>query len=201
MAFKLDELNLERFSLDNLYSTYLGMNSREQSIALGVAIGVLFLVVILPITVASSTLGSLKKDLRNGKKELKQIVRKVETYNTAKAELMGIEESLAGGFDSSIATTLESLAERTGIKRSIDSLKEKPPPPSEVLEQATVNVRLKKVMLPEVVSFLFEIENHPTKILRLDSLELKPRFDNKQEFDATFNVSTFRLKSANQENQ
>ena len=199
MALKgnpLASLNLERLKLENLYATYLGMTGREQVIAFVATVVVVVLVILLPVMVASSSISSLKKEIRENETVLHDIVRELEAYQAGRTELEALEKELSGGFDSSIATTLEGLADKAGIKDRIDSLKEKNSPPSDLFETAAVDVRLKKVALPELMAFLFAIEHHPEKVLRLDLLDIKPRFDNKQDLDAAFTVSTFRLQTA-----
>ncbi|PIR26391.1 MAG: hypothetical protein COX62_02205 [Deltaproteobacteria bacterium CG_4_10_14_0_2_um_filter_43_8] len=194
MKLKEFKINFEAVRFDNLYAKYLALTSREQSIALA-GIGVaLFFILFLPITLASGSLSSLTKSIETSKNDLKQVIRKIDHYNETKANLDAVEQSLFGRFDSSIATTLESLATRAGIAERIDSLKEKKKPSSDLVEEAAVEVRIRKVSLKDLISFLFEIENHPTKNLHLENLEVKTRYKKQNELDASFTVSTFKLK-------
>jgi len=193
MSLKVGSLSLERLKFSNLYSAYLGMSPREQTMALiGTAVA-LILVFVLPVTVASGRIGKLEREVQQGKGHLRDIIRAIDSYNRKKATLSQMQKSLAGGFDSSISTTLESMAEQSGIKEKIDSLKEKPTSPSDLFDIASVDVRLRRVSLEQLVDFLYRIENQPDKMLRLRQLSIKPRFDNKQEMDVSFTVSTYRL--------
>lgn len=193
MALKIGRFSLERLSVENIYSTYLGMTSREQTIALVSAAVVVVMIIIMPIAVASSRITRLEKELADGNKQFREIIHTLDSYNTEKAKLTGLEKMLSSGFDSSISSTLEALAEKSGIKDKIDSLKEKPSAPSEILDEASVDVRLKKVNLQQLVDFLYAIQNDPDKLLVLKQLSMKTRFDNKQELDVSFTVSTFRM--------
>ena len=65
--------------------------------------------------------------------------------------------------------------------------------PSEMFDEASVDVRLKRVRLEQLVSFLHAIEDQPDKLLRLRKLSIKARFDKKQDLDVSFTVSTYRL--------
>lgn len=199
MAIKLGGVSLDRLKLANLYSAYFGMSPREQTIALVVAAVVLVLIVILPVTVASGRISKLERDLDDGKKQFKDIMHEIDTYNQRKGELAQIQQTMAGGFDSSLTTTIETLAETNGIKDKIDSVKEKAAAPSDMFDEVSVDVKLKKVNLEQVVNFLFAIEHHPEKMLRLKQLSIKPRYDNKQELDTSFTVSTYRLLEGTQE--
>ncbi len=193
MALKLGSVDLSQLKLGNLYNTYLGLNSREQTIALIVVGALLALVIILPVTVASGRISRLEREIEKGGGQLKEVVREIDRYQEVRAELLAAEKKLAGGFDSSIATTMESLASRAGIADRIDSLKEKPTAASDILDEVTVDVSLKRVRLEDLIKYLQSIEQNPEKLLRLKKLEIKPRYDNKQELNASFSVSTYRL--------
>ena len=193
MALKMGSLSLDRLRLSNLYSAYFGMSPREQTIALAVSAAVLVLIIVLPVTIASSRIGKLENEVAQGKSQLREIMHAIDSYNQKKAQLGQLQQTLAGGFDSSISTTLETIADQSGIKDKIDSLKEKPAAPSDLFDEASVDVRLKKVTLQQTIDFLYAIEHHQEKMLRLKQLSMKTRFDNKQEFDVSFTVSTYRL--------
>lgn len=193
MVLKVGGLSLERFRIENLYTAYFGMSPREQTMALVGAAVALVLVIVLPITIASNRIGKLEREVADGRKQFKGIMRAVETYDAKKTQLAQLQQTLASGYDAALTTTLESMAEQAGIKDRIDSLKEKAAAPSDLMEESAVDVRLKRVTLEQLVDVLYAIEHHPEKILRLKQLSIKPRFDNKQELDVSFTVSTARL--------
>lgn len=193
MDLKLGSFNFSSLKMGNVYNTYLGMNSREQTIALVVAGVIAALVIIVPITLASGKISRLERDIDRGQNKVREIVREIDKYQELHSELLAAEKKLAGGFDSSIATTMESLATKAGIGGQIDSLKEKPTAASDILDEVTVDVRMKKVRLKDLITYLHSIEQNPTKLLRLKTLDIKPRYDNKTELNTSFSVSTFRL--------
>ncbi len=196
MALKAGSLSLDRLKIQNLYNAYLGMQPREQTVALIAAGIILVLVVVLPVMVASGRINKLQRSIEDGNTQLKNITREIDDLNESRAQLKQVEGTLAGGFDASISTTLETLAGKAGIKDRIDSLKEKPAAPSDLFDEASVDVRLKKVTLAELLDYLYSIEQNPERLLRLKRLEIKPRYDNKKEFDVSFQVSTYRLLEA-----
>ncbi|MFH1875121.1 MAG: hypothetical protein ABH859_08095 [Pseudomonadota bacterium] len=193
MDLKLGNINLERLKFQNLYNTYLGLTSREQTIALIATAAVILLIILLPVTVASKKISNLEKSIEQANDRLKDITYEIGQLNEIKAQLAQEETKLAGGFDASISTTLENLANKSGISERIDSLKEKAVTPSDLFDEASVDVRLKKVTLPELIDYLYAIEHNTDKLLRLKRLEIKPRYDNPKEFDVSFQVSTYRM--------
>lgn len=199
MALKLGNLNLERISLGNLYNAYLGMNSREQTMALVATAVVLILLVALPVAVASSRISKLERSVEHGRRQLKDVMRAIESYDKRKAELAGFQRMLAGGYDESISSTLESIAEKVGMKDRIDALKERATAPSDIFDETTVDVKMRRVRLPQLIEYLYVIEHEPDRVLRLNMLNITPRFDNKQELNVTFSVSTYRLQEGVEE--
>lgn len=193
MLLKFRGLSLDRFKPSNLYNAYLAMTPREQTLALITAIVVFVMVIVLPVTVATNRIGRLENKVEGGKKQLKEIMHAIESYDQKRAQLAQMQQLFASGFDSALSTTIESQADTNGIKDKIDSLKEKAAAPSDIFDEASVDVRLRKITLQQLVDFLYALENHPEKVLRLKQLSIKTRYDNKQQLDASFTVSTYRL--------
>lgn len=191
--FRLSSFNIKDLRLDRIYNAYFGMSPREQTFALVGAIVVVVLVVVLPVFVASSRISRLERDLAQGRRQFRDVMRTIDAYNGRRAELAGLQQMLAGGYDSSISTTIESIAEKNGLKDQIDSLKAKATAPSDLFEESAVDVRLKRVELKPLVDFLYAIENDPEKMLRIKTLNMKPRFDSKKLIDVSFTVSTYRF--------
>jgi hypothetical protein len=194
MALKSKYSFLKRFDFGTLYNTFLGLQPREQIFAL-VGAGVLVLVVFgLPFSLASGKLGSLEKQIGQGHDKQRGVLRELERYNQLQQELKGIESQISGGFDATITTTMEQLAEKSGIKDRIDNIKERAATPSELFDELAVDVRLTKVTIPQLVDYLYNIEHHPELFLRIKQIQIKRRYDNKQLMDVTFQASTYRLQ-------
>ncbi|PIU57594.1 MAG: hypothetical protein COS89_04150 [Deltaproteobacteria bacterium CG07_land_8_20_14_0_80_38_7] len=194
MELKLGSVNLDRLKLQNLYNVYLGMTTREQTIALIAAAIIALLIIILPVMAASSRISKLERDVDTASTKISDIMYEINQLNEVKAKLTNVESELEGGFDASISTTLETLANKSGISDRIDSLKEKPVASSDLFDEASVDVRLKKISLQEMINYLFSIEHNSDKLLRLKRLEITPRYDNPNEFNVSFQVSTYRLQ-------
>jgi hypothetical protein len=191
--FNLSSLNIKDLKLERIYNAYFGMSPREQTFALVGAIVVVVLVVVLPVYVASNRINRLEQDLAQGRRQFRDVMRTIDAYNGHRAELAGLQQTLAGGYDSSISTTIESIAEKNNMKDQIDSLKAKATAPSDLFEESAVDVRIRRVELKPLIDFLYAIENDPEKMLRIKTLNMKPRFDSKKLVDVSFTVSTYRF--------
>lgn len=194
MALKLKYSFLQRFNFETLYNTFLGLQPREQLFAL-IGAGVLGLFVIgLPISLATSQLGSLEEEITQGRDKQRQISHELERYRQILDDLKGVESQISGGYDATITTTMETLAEKSGIKDRIENIKEKAQTPSELFDESAADVRITKITVPQLVDYLYNIEHHATLFLKIKNIQIQRRFDNKQLLNVSFQVSTYKLQ-------
>lgn len=194
MSLRSKHSILGRLNLDGIYNAFLGLPPQQQTIAMiAVAVG-LIIIILLPISLASGKIGKMEKKLGLSQKEMGSIVHEIEDYGRMKEQLKEMEGRIKSGYDASLSTTLESLASKAGINENIESIKERPIVPSELFDESIVEVRVAKVTLPQLIDFLYSIENNKNKLLRVKDIRLKTRFDNKSLFDVSFQVSTYRLQ-------
>lgn len=194
MAFDLSRFGLDRLSIDGLYGAYLGMNPREQTIAVVVAGFLLLMIIVLPVAVASSRIASLEEEVKTSDESMRKVVRDIEMYKKDKAELGDYAKVLSAGYDPTIKATLEALADRAGIKEKIDSQKDVAPAISETFEEVSVEVNLKQVPLDKLVDFLHAIGSDQEKYLLIKKLIVEPRFGYPNELNPRITVSTYKLK-------
>jgi general secretion pathway protein M len=64
------------------------------------------------------------------------------------------------------------------------------PPPQENLREESVEVRLEKIRLDQVVRLLYAVDTADA-LLQVKNLRLKTRFDDRTLFDATMTVAAF----------
>lgn len=185
---------LKRFHFETLTNTFLGLNPREQLFVL-VGLSVLVLLIFgLPLGLASSKLGSLGEQISEGREKQREIIRKIDQYKTSSQKLKELESSIAKGFDATITTTMATLAEKSGIKDRIQNIRDKGATSAELYDKISVEVKITKVTIPQLIDYLYQIEQHPELFLRVDQIQIKRRFDNKQLMDVNLEVSTYRLQ-------
>ena len=187
---------LDRSKLAELWDRFLSLGPREQIAAAAGAGVVALLLIIIPISCASSKLGNMEKQIANHEKDLSQIMDKITEYNQAQAKIDKIEKNIKPKSEVQLTTRLEALATRSGIGSNIDSLKEKPGTPGENYEELVVAVRVTNLSLNQVIEFLYGIESQKDINLKVSRLQLKPRYDNRAQFDVTFEVSTLVSNAA-----
>ncbi|PIR18427.1 MAG: hypothetical protein COV46_00040 [Deltaproteobacteria bacterium CG11_big_fil_rev_8_21_14_0_20_49_13] len=193
MSLKSRYAIFERLNPEALFNTFLGMQPREQIIAM-VATGImLIIVIVMPISLAGGKISMMENEISTGREKINDVMREIADYNREKVKLSAIESQMKSGFDTSISTTLENIASQTGVKENVDSLKERPLIPSEIYDESSVDVRVSKLTIAQLIDYLYKIESERTRVLRIKQLHAKPRYDNKKLMDASFTVSTFKL--------
>jgi type II secretory pathway component PulM len=180
----------ERLNFEEAYNTFLGLGPREQILAAGGAALALLLLIILPVTCASSRLGKLEQQISSHEKNVGQVVAKITELKTTQGRMRNLEDSIRPKSQVQLTTRLESLATQSGIGANIDSLKEQPGTPGEDFEEIVVAVRMSKLSLSQLVEFFYGIESQKDIKLRINRIQLKPRYDNRSQFDVNFEVST-----------
>lgn len=180
----------ERLNIEELYNTFLGMAPREQILSV-VGIGVvLLLLIVIPIACASSKLGKMQKQIDTNEKNVGKVMTRIAEYKTAQNRIKQVETKVRPKSEVQLQTRLESLATQSGISDKIDSLKERPVTPGEDFEELAVDVRMSRLSLGQVIEFLFGVESQQDLNLKINQLQLRPRYDNRQLFDVNFSVST-----------
>lgn len=201
MFSKIGNFDLERLSPSNLYNSYLGMSGREQTYALVGVVAFLILIIVIPVVVATTKLSSMREQIEIGEGNIKRIVAEIEGYNQMKARYEGLKLKLMSSNSVSIPSVLEGLAEKEGIKDLIDSVKNRTGgKDGELMDEMEVDVRMRKVSLNKLISYLYAIERYPEAKLRLTTLEIRPRYDNKSELNIAFTVSTYQIPEGKEGN-
>lgn len=186
----------ERLNIEELYNNFIGFAPREQ-ILVGVGVGVgLLLLILIPFACGSSRLSKLESQIQSHEKNVSKVVDKITELQQAQGKMKAVEARIRPKSQVQLTTKLEALATQSGIGQNIDSLKEVPGTPGEDFEELVVAVRLSRLSLSQLIEFLYGIESQSDMSLQVKRLQLKPRYDNRQQFDANFEVSTYVSNAA-----
>ncbi len=191
MALKTKYSPLQKMSLENLYTAYENLSPRDRIVALVAGVGILCVVLLLPLSVISRQLTSLKKDIASGQKGFRQVAAKVKEYEVTKAEIAQLERQFRGG-EGSLTSRVEGIAKDAGV--TLNQLREKSPQETDYLEIASVEAKITEASLPQLIDFFYKIEHAPSGLMRVQSLEIKPRLNNRNVLDVSCEIATFSIK-------
>jgi len=100
------------------------------------------------------------------------------------------ETRLNKGDASSLFPFVEGLIGQVASRENLVSMRPQPPASRGDLTEESVEVRLEKIRLDQVVRFLYAVDTADA-LMQVKNLRLKTRFDNRTLFDATLTVSAF----------
>ena len=184
----------EKLNIEELYNQFLGLDSQQRSFAIiGIAV-VLLLLIIIPVTCASSKLSQKEKKILGHSKNMDDLVSKLQEYQKIQNKIQQMETQWAGRSKISLSTTLESLSAQSGLDKNIDTIKEQAPSAGDILEEHSADVRLSRVALSQLMDYLYKVESFQQGALKVTKLQIHPRYDNRQLNDVSFTVSSYALK-------
>ncbi len=194
---KVNKYSLKaRLNLDEIYNIFLGFDSRERLFAISGVLLVLLIVVFVPLSCASSKISEKQSNILSHEKNMDELVAKLKDYQSSQARLKAVQSKWAGRSKISLSATLEDLSRQSGLDKNIDSIKESPPSggDKEALEENLASVRVTRAPLSQVLDFFYKIESFGQGGIKIKKLLIKPRYESRQLFDVTFDVSTYSLK-------
>ncbi|HSA58690.1 MAG TPA: hypothetical protein VLJ37_03295 [bacterium] len=191
MALKTRYSPLQHFSLDNVLTAFGELSPPKKFLALAAVAALLALILFLPLSLLSGKVSSLKKDITSAQKGATQVADKIAEYRRIKAEADALEGRFgrAGG---SLTTRIESIAKQSDL--TVDQVKEKAPTETDYLEINSLEVKLSNVGLTALLEFLYNLENDKSSPMRIRRIQIKPKGNNRQILDVSFEVATFAVK-------
>jgi hypothetical protein len=191
MALKTRYSPLAKLSVDNVMTAFGELSPPRKLIALGAVVAVLALILFLPLSLLSGKVSSLKKDIAGAQKGAIQVADKIAEYRRVKAETDALEARFgrAGG---SLTTRIENAAKQANL--TVDQVKEKAPTETDYLEVNSLEVKLSNVGLTALLDLLYNLENDKTAPMRIRRIQVKPKNNNRQILDVSFEVATFAVK-------
>lgn len=191
MALKTRYSPLQHFSMDNLMTAFADLSTERKAAALVILGVVIFLILFLPLSLVSGKVSSMKREISSAQNGYAQVVEKAAEYKKTKAEIEALESRFgrAGG---ALTTRIESAAKQAGL--TVDQVKEKAPQETDFLEINSLEVKISNVVLSQLMDLLFGLENDKTSPMQIRKIQIKPKTNNRQILDVSFEVATFAVK-------
>jgi type II secretory pathway component PulM len=176
--------------LEVLRTYYARLSERERYIVIGsAAAGAVVLMLLIYSAFLAATAG-MESRIRRGREILQKMEGLREDYAKTEQQIRELDQMIRRTDPSfQLGTHLEQLAQKNGV--SIDSLKDREIPPTDLYQETQVSVSIRQVTLRTLINFLHDIENSQ-KLLRITSLQVRPNFQDATQLNVRFVVSTFR---------
>jgi len=175
--------------LNRVRAWFDGLARREKllvaSAGTATALALLFAGVVQPLIGARSA-AAVRAETARAEYEA---VRGVKArFDETSGRLSLVEQKIATGPQGNLLATLQDLASRSAVK--LDSIEPRSSPAAPPYRETKLQVTLENTSLPQVVRFLYEIENAP-QVMSVKSLRLRMRPDQPGMLEVTFTVSSF----------
>ncbi|MDO8461738.1 MAG: hypothetical protein Q7S98_02640 [Deltaproteobacteria bacterium] len=193
MALKTKYSLLSHFSVENLYNSFVALSPQNRLVAMGVGGFVVILLVLLPISIMSSKVGSLQREIGSSQDSVRQIAEKLEEYQKLKEAIDQMERSLGVGI-SSLPSAIETVASKNNLRSNLDSLRGKPNVDTDFLEGQAVELKLSRVSLTQLVDFLYSVENYPSGLMKITKIQIRPMYSNRALLDVSLEIANYTLK-------
>lgn len=156
--------------------------------AAAVAASLVFLVIVDPLL---SRLDKLDRQLSRKQKDIQELAIIARAYAGKQTKLTELEQRLPpadGQF--SLLAFMEEATTSAQIRDRIVGMQPQNPTVIQGYQETAVDLRLDGVQLPQLLALLVAIERAPYDI-QVRHLQLKPKFDNPTNLDATLRIVTY----------
>lgn len=166
--------------------------SRREQVALAVgAVAVLATVLYLGVIAPyRSALAQLDGKITARQRQIREVESLRREFLVLQQRQTEAEARLDKDGAFSLFPFVEGMVGQIAAKENLVSMRPQPPTPRENLREESVEVRLEKIRLDQVVRLLYAVETADA-LLQVKNLRLKTRFDDRTLFDATMTVAAF----------
>lgn len=192
MALKMKYSPLQHFTLNNVFTAFTELSPRNKLVALGIISIVLILILFLPLSLFSAKVDSLRREISTARRGFRQVETKIAEYQKSKAEIEALESRFNRVSGGSLTSRVENAAKQAGL--TVDQLREKPPQESDVMEISSIEVKLANISLSQLIDFLQGLEGDPSSSMRVRRIQIKPKYNNRQILDVSFELANFSIK-------
>lgn len=157
------------------------LDGRERIIVLVgifVLIGVLFWLLLL--NPYMNTMQSLDRRIEGQRRNLEQVATRGQEIDQLRRQLSEIEARQRS--DRPLFSQVENLTKQMGVRDQLLSMRPQPDSVQDGFRQQTVEIRLERVTLSQLVGFLYAAE-HRSHGIQVRSLRVRPRFDDRSRLD------------------
>ena len=151
---------------ERLFDLLSSMTPRDRKLLLGLVAFFSLIFVSGSLWLMSSKLGSLNGQIADREEKLHLIHVLAVDHAEALGQAEEIEEALKANADTDLSSFLEQAAGKSGIEEKLNQVKEKTTATDGVVQEKVYAVKLSKLRLDELTSFLYEVETarYPLKI-------------------------------------
>jgi general secretion pathway protein M len=153
-----------------------------------VAASLVFIVIVDPLL---SKLEKLDRQVNRKQKDIQELAIVAQTYTGKRAALTKLEQRMPpADVQFSLLAFMEEATTTAQIRDRVVGMQPQNPTVVQGYQETAVDLRLDSVQLPQLLALLVAIEQAPYEV-QVHHLQLKPKFDNPSNLDATLRIVTY----------
>lgn len=157
------------------------LDERERIIVLaGVVILAAILIWLVLLNPYMNTMQNLDRRIEGQRRNLERVAALGQEIDQLRQQLEGIESQRRSGRP--LFSQVENLTKQMGVRDQLLSMRPQPDSVQGGFRQQTVEIRLERVTLSQLVGFLHAAE-HRSYGIQVRSLRVRPRFDDRSRLD------------------
>jgi hypothetical protein len=169
----------------------LSLNLRDRSVLISGSVAILLLLIGGGVALGT-LLKRLDRTIATRSQALRDIGQLRGDVQNLQQKLRQTEGKLSQTAGASLLTMVEGLANRVGGAGNLAYLRPTTSATRDGLQVETMELKLERQSLQQVLRLLREIENNPAAPLGVASLRLQRRFDDHALLDATMTMNAYR---------
>ncbi|MEZ4485471.1 MAG: type II secretion system protein GspM [Syntrophotaleaceae bacterium] len=176
-------------------SQFNQLSQRERGILVAGAVIIVLLIIVFGIVAPYRTaLEGLDRKIASRQRQLAEVQQLGNQYRQLQQQLTASERRLANGGDFSLLSFVEAASLRLVGRESLVSMRPQPAATVEGFREETVEVKLEKVRLHQLVQLLYAADTAPAPML-VKNLRIKTRFDDRNLLDVVVTFASYRRSS------
>jgi general secretion pathway protein M len=168
------------------------LNPRERLfVFIGAVLLVLVLLYLLILAPYRNALSRLDNQTAVRSRQLQEVQVLRADYLALQQDVSQIERQLENSRGFSALTFVENIVGKAAGRDNLVSMRPQPPVTTNQFTIESVEVKLEKLALRQVLELLWSVENAATP-MQVKNLLLKQRFDDRSQLDATMTITALR---------
>ncbi len=171
------------------------LSQRERGILIAGALTIVLLVLLFGIVAPyRAAMERLDSKIVSRQRQLGEVRQLSNQYRQLQQQLTASERRLASGGDFSLLSFVEAASVRLAGRDSLVSMRPQPAATIEGFREETVEVKLEKIRLHQLIQLLYAADTAPAPML-VKTLRVKTRFDDRNLLDVVVTFASYRRSS------
>lgn len=188
----LSKLNLgDRWQIDDLYNTFLGLEKKQQILAVVGGVVVLLIVLALPVKLVTSKLGEKEADYQDYAEMAGEFYALKNQFDLQKGQIESLTKRVKGR--DPLKQIVIQMTDAMNLDRGKVDLSENSSSKGDVFTELSKDVKIQNIRMDDAIKLLSRLDQNEEVPIKITKLNLKANSRNKMVIRTmTFTLVTYR---------